>query len=163
MNKKILTFSCCLLGLGASTLFAQQGSVASGGNASGAGGTVSYSIGQVFYTCPTGTTHNLIQGLQVPYEVFVINQTTEEAENIGLTFSVYPNPVAEHFTLKVENSQEKAYTYQFYNAQGQLISSGKIDTDETQIQTSQLTTAYYILKVYEKNQTVKTFKIIKYL
>lgn len=163
MKKKILIFSCCFLGLGASTLFAQQGPTAAGGNASGAGGTVSYSIGQVFYTCPSGTTHNLIQGLQLPYEIFVINQSTEEVENIGLTFSVYPNPVMEQFTLKVEKSQEKLYSYQFFNAQGQLISSGKIDADETQIQTVQLTTAYYILKVYEKNQNVKTFKIIKYL
>lgn len=162
MKKKMLTISCCLLGFGTTTLFAQQGPVAAGGNATGTGGTVSYSIGQVFYSTPSGSTHNLIQGVQLPYEIYVVTSVEEEDETIGLTVSVYPNPVMDQFNLRVENSSEKDYTYRFFNAQGQVICDGKVEHDETTISTASLATSFYILNVYSKKQTVKSFKIIKH-
>jgi len=71
MKKIILSLSCCILGLGSTTLFAQSGVVATGGSATGTGGSASFSIGQVFYLTPSSTTHNLIQGLQQPFEITV--------------------------------------------------------------------------------------------
>ena len=68
MKKTILFLGCCLLGWGSTQLFAQQGFVAAGGEATGTGGTVSYSVGQVDYFTATGATGVLTLGLQQPFE-----------------------------------------------------------------------------------------------
>ncbi|MHC1706606.1 MAG: T9SS type A sorting domain-containing protein [Bacteroidales bacterium] len=66
MKKIVLFLGCCLLGWGTTDLLAQQGNVAAGGLATGAGGSASYSIGQMDYLSATGTGGSLIQGLQQP-------------------------------------------------------------------------------------------------
>lgn len=64
MKQIILFLGCCLLGWGTSNLYAQQNIVASGGQATGAGGTVSYSIGQMDYISVTGAGGSITQGVQ---------------------------------------------------------------------------------------------------
>ncbi|MCX6272178.1 MAG: carboxypeptidase-like regulatory domain-containing protein [Bacteroidetes bacterium] len=66
MKKTILFLGCCLLGWGSTSLLAQQGFVSTGGQATGAGGTVSFSIGQVDYLSAAGNNGTIIQGLQQP-------------------------------------------------------------------------------------------------
>ena len=162
MKKKILILCCCIPGLGTTTLFAQQGNLAAGGNASGTGGTASFSIGQIFYSSPSGTTHKIIQGLQQPYEISVISSVKENVAAIILTASVFPNPAVDNFTLKVENSKLKNLSFELYNAQGQVLLSKKVETEETPIEISNLASSYYILRVHDGNQAIKTFKITKY-
>ena len=60
MKKKILY----LLLLVSFTIQAQVATVSSGGNATGAGGSSSYSVGQVVYTINSGSTHTSTQGVQ---------------------------------------------------------------------------------------------------
>jgi len=50
-------------------LQAQETIPASGGKASGSGGTASYSFGQVVYTTYTGTNGLVAQGVQQPFEI----------------------------------------------------------------------------------------------
>lgn len=161
MKKKMLTFCCCVLGLGITTLFAQQGNVAAGGNASGTGGAVSYSIGQVFNSSPSGGTHNLIQGLQQPYEISVVTTVDETAAAIELAASVYPNPTVDNFTLKVDDQKFKNLNYALYDAKGQVILTGKVEGQETPVSVGNAASDYYLLMVYEGNQSIKTFKITK--
>lgn len=66
MRKTILFLGCCLLGLGTNSLFAQQGNAAAGGEATGAGGMVSYTIGLVDYINATSNSGTITQGLQQP-------------------------------------------------------------------------------------------------
>lgn len=42
------------------------------GNATGTGGTSSYSIGQVVYASATGTNDSVNQGMQQPFEIFIL-------------------------------------------------------------------------------------------
>ncbi len=51
---------------------AQEVIPASGGNATGSGGSVSYSAGQVFYLTHEGTTGSVNEGAQQPYEISAI-------------------------------------------------------------------------------------------
>jgi Secretion system C-terminal sorting domain len=162
MKKMILSLCCCIAGFGATTLYAQQGNLASGGDASGTGGTVSFSIGQVFYSSASGTSQNLNQGIQQPFEISVLNSVEEKAADINLTASVFPNPTISNFTLKVETTKWKNLSYELYNAQGSLLLSKKVEVDETIIEISGLASAFYILKVHDGNQSIKTFKITKY-
>lgn len=161
MKKKILGLCFCLLGLGASTLFAQQSMTAAGGNASGTGGSVTYSIGQVFYTSPSGATHNLIQGVQQPYEISVLSADEIKAEFVDLAASVYPNPTIDNFTLKVELNKLNNASFELYTSGGKLVTSAKIVNEETQLITSEFSASYYILNVYDGTQVIKTFKITR--
>ena len=66
-KKTITSVAFLLLGLGG--LQAQQSPTATGGEATGTGGTASYSVGQVVYTTNTGTNGSMAQGVQQPYEI----------------------------------------------------------------------------------------------
>lgn len=55
-------------------LQSQEAILTSGGNASGSGGTVSYSIGQTFYTTYMGANGSVSHGVQHPFET--LNETT---------------------------------------------------------------------------------------
>jgi len=154
---KILTL--LLLGISL-TSQAQQTIPTSGGNATGSGGSVSYSVGQVVYTTNTGISGSVAQGVQQPFEISVVTGV-EEAKGITLVSSVYPNPTNDYIKLKIENYQLAKLAYQLYDMNGKLIESKKIESNETTIAMKVLVASTYFLKVIDNNNVVKTFKIIK--
>ncbi len=138
-------------------LQAQESPTASGGEATGTGGTASYSVGQVVYTTNTGTNGSVAQGVQQPYEISAtvgINETS-----INLELSVFPNPTVNYLTLKAEKTE--GLSYQLFDMQGKVIENKKVTASNTTIKMEGLPTATYFLKVTEESQAVKTFKIIK--
>ena len=52
-------------------LHAQETVPATGGDATRAGGSSSYTLGQVVYTTNTGTNGSVAQGVQQPYEISI--------------------------------------------------------------------------------------------
>jgi hypothetical protein len=141
------------------SLHAQGGPVVSGGNATGAGGTVSYSIGQVDYISVTGSNGNINQGLQQPFEFFTMG--IEEDKDIQLEFSVYPNPTNSYILLKTDKEDLSGLYYQLFDMNGKQLSNRNISSPVTQIELEQYATGSYLLKVGNANQSLKTFKIIK--
>ena len=164
MKYKKLKFSAVLLlGLGLTGLQAQESVNATGGNASGSGGTVSYSVGQVVYTTNIGTNGSVAQGVQQPYEISVVTGL-EEAKGINLTVSAYPNPTTDYLTLEVDASTTlsiQSMAYQLYDMQGKLLQNEKITSNQASIVMSNLVPATYFVKVIQSNKELKTFKIIK--
>ena len=154
-KKTIKSVAFLLLGLGG--LNAQENPTASGGEATGAGGTASYSVGQVVYTAATGTNGSITQGVQQPYEISVttgVNKTT-----INLELSVYPNPTTDYLTLKVEDNTE--LNYHIYDNHGKIIANKKVTATTSTINLESLPKATYFLNVVNNSQVLKTFKIIK--
>jgi hypothetical protein len=149
-----------LLGLGITGLHAQTVVSATGGNASGSGGTVTYSIGQVAYTTNTGTTGSIAQGVQQPFEISVVTGL-EEAKVISLIISAYPNPTTDYLTLEVNDFELSNLNFQLYDMQGKLLQSEIITGNQASIVMSNLVPATYFIKVNQDNKEVKTFKIIK--
>ena len=161
MKYKKLKFSALLLlGLGLTGLQAQESVNATGGNASGSGGTVSYSVGQVVYTTNIGTNGSVAQGVQQPYEISVVTGL-EEAKGINLTVSAYPNPTTDYLTLEVKEYELSNLHFQLYDMSGKLLQNEKITGNQTSIVMSNLVPATYFVKVIQDNKEVKTFKIIK--
>ena len=155
-HKKTITSVAFLLsGLGG--LHAQESPTAAGGEATGTGGTTSYSIGQVVYTTNTGTNGSVAQGVQQPYEISTTVGINETA--INLEMNVYPNPTTNCLTLKVEKTE--GLTFQLYNLQGKVITNKKVNSATTRVAMENLPTATYFLNVVKNKQIVKTFKIIK--
>jgi hypothetical protein len=155
-HKKIITsFAFLLLGLGG--LHAQESPTAAGGEATGTGGTSSYSVGQVVYTTATGTNGSLAQGVQQPYEISVTIGIKETSINLEL--SVYPNPTTDYLTLKVDDFE--TLNFQLIDLQGKIIENKKVSSTTTSINVENLPKALYFLNVTKNNKVVKSFKIIK--
>lgn len=140
-------------------LQAQNAISSSGGNASGNGGSASYSIGQIVYFTNTGSNGFEIQGVQQPYEILEL--TGIEENGIALTCSVYPNPSANFLTLKIKDCGKENLTCQLLDINGKLLETKKISSDETNITICNLIPAVYLLKVVQDNKEIKTFKVIK--
>jgi hypothetical protein len=139
---------------------AQNTIPASGGNATGTGGTVSYTVGQVVYTTNSGTTGKVAQGVQQPYEISVIT-SVEQAKDINLDCAAYPNPTTDFLTLKVENYDKENLSYWLYDVTGNLLQNKKVEGNETRVSMQNLLSGTYILKITDGGKEVKTFKIIK--
>jgi hypothetical protein len=139
---------------------AQETVTASGGDASGSGGTISYSIGQTLYTIHLGSEGSVAHGVQQPYEISIISGI-DGTEGVLLTLIAYPNPTRDVLTLKVENYKSENLTYRVFDLNGKLLEISKLNDYETQIVMSKYPPALYILKVYDNQKEIKIFKIIK--
>lgn len=159
-HKKLKLSAVLLLGLGLTGLQAQESVNATGGNASGSGGSASYSVGQVVYTNNTGTSGSVAQGVQQPFEISVVTGI-EEAKGINLSVSAYPNPTTDYLTLSIGEFKISNLSYQLYDMNGKLLQSEKISGNQTSIVMSNLAPSLYFVKVIQGNKEVKTFKIIK--
>ena len=138
---------------------AQESANASGGDATGSGGTVAYSIGQVVYTTNTGSSGSVAQGVQHAYEIFTVG--IEESE-LNISLLVFPNPTANNLTLQISDYSNEKLSYQLFDIQGKLLSNGQVTAQQTQINTANLPPAtYFINVVNQENKTIQFFKIIK--
>jgi hypothetical protein len=160
ISKTSLNIILFVLGLSCTSLLnAQQSTNTSGGNASGSGGSFTYSVGQVFYTSISDTSGKLSQGVQQAYEIFNVG-LRESKLNISL--AVFPNPTANNLTLSINDYKNEMLAYQLFDLQGKLLISGDVTTKQTEINTSTLTSATYFIHVMNQdNQKVQSFKIIK--
>jgi hypothetical protein len=159
-HKKVELVVLFLLVIGLTGIKAQQAISASGGNGSGSGGSVSYTVGQVVYSTNTGTNRVISEGVQQPFEISIATGI-EEAIGITLEIAVYPNPATDFVILKIENYDLQNLNYYLYNNNGILLDNSKILSGETNIQMNTMLPATYFLKVTDGNKVVKTFKIIK--
>ncbi len=156
---KTILFAFLILSFRITNLFGQQGTEATGGDASGIGGAASYTIGQTDYITATGSGGVITQGIQQPYEIF--NITGIDDIGIELTASVYPNPATDFILLKIVNSKSEIFTFSLFDIQGKLLLNKKIETDETPVSMDKLASGIYFINVFRNNNEVKTFKIIK--
>lgn len=143
-----------------STLFGQESIPATGGDAIGSGGTVSYTIGQMVYTTNTGSEGTALQGIQQPFEIS-IETAIEQAKDIMLVLSAYPNPTIDYLTLRIENYDSQNLSYHLFDANGKLLEIKKVTENETSISMIHLSSAIYFLKVIDEEEEIKIFKIIK--
>uniref|UniRef100_UPI004048748E T9SS type A sorting domain-containing protein n=1 Tax=Flavobacterium sp. TaxID=239 RepID=UPI004048748E len=138
---------------------AQESTNASGGDATGTGGTASYSVGQVVYTTNTGSTGSVAQGVQHAYEIFTLG--IKETE-LNILLTAFPNPTADHLTLQISDYNNEKLSYQLFDMQGKQLSNGQIVAQQTQINMNSLPTAtYFVNVVNQENKKVQSFKIIK--
>jgi hypothetical protein len=157
---KLVLGALFLLGLGLQGIKAQETVSPTGGNASGAGGTVSYTVGQVAYSTYFGANGSVAEGVQQPYEISVY-VAVPQTEGIHLAMAAYPNPATDHLMLTIGGYDNENLSYQLFDANGKLIAGEKITQADTRIGMSGLAVANYFLKVTDNGKEIKTFKIIK--
>jgi hypothetical protein len=138
---------------------AQQTLDTSGGEASGSGGTLSYSIGQLLYNAFSDSNNTETQGVQQPFEISVISDT-KIIKDINLKYKVFPNPAHTILFLELENELPDAF-FQLFDITGNLIKTHHVSAGINQINAQELVPAIYILKLSSGNKLLKSFKIIK--
>jgi len=157
LSKVIGTLCLTCYGL---SVQAQNTIPATGGNASGSGGTVSYTIGQITYQTLTGTTGTVAEGVQQPFEISVVT-AIENTEGIKLEYRVYPNPTSGLVKLIITPFEKDNYRYRLFNINGILLQDQMLEGEETDISLQAYSYSMYFLKVIRNNQEIKVFKIIK--
>ncbi len=138
---------------------AQESANSSGGDATGSGGTIAYSIGQVVYTTNTGSNGSVAQGVQHAYEIFTIGIMETE---LNISLIAFPNPTTENLTLQISDFNNEKLAYQLFDIQGKQLNNGQMNAKQTQINMNSLPSAtYFIHVVNQENKKVQSFKIIK--
>tara|TARA_B110000285_G_C14933875_1_gene518609 strand:+ start:371 stop:856 length:486 start_codon:yes stop_codon:yes gene_type:complete len=157
--KKSILLGILLFSTSLPSLYAQEAVLAGGGDASGTG-SLSYSIGQVFYITNTGSDGTVGQGVQQAYE---ISSTLgiEAYEAITLDLEIYPNPTVDYLTLDVKDFKFAELDYVLFDMRGKMLMKNDINQNKTTIEMMDLPKSMYFLKVSDGTNIVKTFKIIK--
>ena len=158
--KKIKLAFLFMGALCSSGLQAQQAITTTGGNATGVGGSASYSVGQIVYKTNSGSLGSVSQGVQQPYEISIVS-VFEEENGISLLLSSYPNPTTSSLTLKVGNYNFENLNYQLFDGNGRTLVESRIYRSETAISMETLPAGSYFLKVSHGLIEMKTLKIIK--
>lgn len=156
--KKILII--IMLGLQLTYIAAQETIATAGGNAFGTGGSASYTVGQTAYVVDTGAGGTSSQGVQQPYEIYVVTETGK-AKILTLTCSAGPNPTTDYLVLKTSVGIKEKFLYAMYDTGGKMLMCGENKDNETTIDVSDLPPATYFLSITQNNIKVKIFKIIK--
>ena len=139
--------------------FSQSASLSAGGDASGGGGSVSYSVGQIDYSFSSSNDGVLTWGVQQPYELFEIIGVAEWGGKYDI--SVFPNPASKFIQLNIAGHNGDL-SLRMFDALGQLVRAETIRAAQTQINLSDLSNGMYYLKLYNKSGVeTNTIKVIK--
>jgi len=161
MNPKIRLLCSLSLSCLSAAIAQGQGTIpATGGTATGSGGSVTYTVGQIADSVITGTNGFIIQGVQQPYEISTVT-AVEDTDDITLGYSVYPNPTEGIIRLVIKSFNEGDFRFQLYNLNGTVLQDKEVTDEETEISMERHTSAVYFLRVIRDNNEVKVFKIVK--
>lgn len=159
MKQKLLQLTLAVLFASCFTVLnAQESIVASGGDATGSGGSASFSVGQMVYTTYTSTAGSIAQGVQQSFEFTTLGI---EDNLINLSLIAFPNPTSNVLTLKIKDYSLDNMYYRLYDIQGRILIQNKLTDFTTNLPTQNLVPAIYFLRVTNQNKVLKTFKIIK--
>lgn len=141
--------------------FTQTSLVSSGGDVNGSNGSVSFSIGQICYATVQGSNGLILEGVQQPFEIIDVSAIKEFPSEI-CSIVVFPNPTTKYVTISTQNTtQIENFCYQLLDANGRIIKTKAIQSENEQIDFSELLPSIYFLKIFQENREVKNFKIVK--
>lgn len=100
----------------------QQAVTPAGGESTGGGGTVSWTVGQIDYDATLATGGSVQRGVQQPYEWLVT--LTPDAQEPSV--SVWPNPATEAVQISWASPLPGPAHYTLYTAAGALVQQGPV-------------------------------------
>ncbi len=133
---------------------------AAGGDASGSGGTVSYTVGHPVYTTVIAANGMVAQGVQHAFEILVT--TGVEENHISLDLDIFPNPTKGLLNLRISDNSYQGLTYQLFDVSGRLLDQQQLTDSITRISMDRYPNATYFLHVTDHQKIMKSFKIIKH-
>lgn len=140
------------------SLFAQERTTASGGEASSGSGSVSYSVGLIDFITASGTDGTVSQGVQQPFELFAVG--VEEWDN-SIVINAYPNPTTSNLTIAFGSIPTEDLMFELTDEAGRVVRKGGILSQETVIDLQSLAVASYFLNIKQSDRLMRSYKIIK--
>jgi len=151
---------CLFLIVLSGMMHAQESLNTCGGVNRGAGGTVSFSVGQLVYTTETTQAGAMAQGIQRPYRVSLIEirpQSKPVFESVA-----YPNPTTDDLFLHIYASGSEKLVYRLVDLTGKGIADGKLTYPISHIPMQSVSAGMYLLQIFDSNPNpVQTLQIIK--
>lgn len=151
---RLLILSIVPIGL----LKAQKTIAATGTTATGSGGSSTYTVGQIDYQ-QKGVNAQVIEGVQHTYEILTL--AVEDLINKEKNILVYPNPVKDFLFIDFNKEKYQDSNYLLFDAQGKLIKKGHLTQQKSELDFSLLPASVYLIQIFQNDQNIKTFKIIK--
>jgi hypothetical protein len=145
---------------------------ASGHHVRSDSGSVTYSIGQVFYTYVGEPVFQVAQGIlhsegfQEPEENSSAPEDrdiSEDTETPEMEVLIYPNPTTDFITIATKSVafENQINSYQLFNYQGKLLMQQNLSSIDTKIHLNHLSASMYIMRIFVNETLYKTFKILK--
>ncbi|MFC4165532.1 T9SS type A sorting domain-containing protein [Epilithonimonas zeae] len=158
MKNKILIQLLILSIVPTGLLKAQKTIASTGITASGSGGSISYTVGQIDYQ-QKGANAQVMEGVQHAYEIITL--AVEDLDNKAKNILLCPNPVKDFLFVDFNNENYQGSNYALFDSQGKLIKKGNLTQQKSELDFSTLPSSVYIIQIFQNNQNIKTFKIIK--
>ena len=140
------------------TAVAQNAVVPAGGTASGNGGSVTYTVGQIAVQTNSDGTVSISEGVQQPYEISVVG--VDDYPGITLNAVLFPNPTQGNVQLTIVNLQFEGEV-KVFDSNGKFLFSKKIEGENTAFDLSPYAPATYYVNVYSGKKMLKSFKVVK--
>ena len=143
--------------------YSQSTIVPVGGDAQGAGGSVSYTVGQIAVqtTSNSNGSVSVSEGVQQPYEIQAVG--VDDYPQITLNAVVYPNPTDNIAQLQLNGFEIPTDGFRaiLYDGNGKQLQSVTVTDDLTAFQIGQYATGTYYLELRDGKRVLKTFKIVR--
>ena len=137
--------------------FSQNAISSTGGHFKTAGGSTSFTVGQVAYVLKKGTGSYLNEGVQQVYT----KKTTPIEELVYLKeVQLYPNPTQETMTLILSSMEDVQVRYTIMDYLGKEIRNGNILSEKSDISLRDLPSGNYYISLKSKKE-IRIFKIVK--
>ena len=140
------------------SLIAQQNTVGAGGEASGSGGTVSYTVGQIDYSAQSGTNGTVTQGVQQPLLVGT-NNLVENAKVFSVV--LYPNPTLAELHVDLKEVSLDQLNYVLIDATGKQVHTAEVSGKEFTINMIDMSRGSYFLNFVQQGEIVGSYQVVK--
>ncbi len=135
---------------------------AAGGDASGAGGTASFSFGQLAYNTHHSLSGSAAEGVQQPYEIWLVTSLAGML-HAGFDISLFPNPADDIITAKLQAppGTSQHVLLEIFDVYGKRMLSLTLMEGHTVFIVSDLMPGVYFVRANHNAQLIQTFKLIK--
>lgn len=153
--KNVITFFFAFI---IGSVYSQQSINASAGNATGAGGSANYSVGQMTFSNYTSLGGVITEGVQQPFEIFILsNENFENFNNVIL----YPNPTSSQLFLSFMEANDE-FEYALMDINGKILLQKKTLQLNAIVNIENFPAGLYFLTLSSVNNSKsKSYKIIK--
>lgn len=159
MKNHILRFSLMFLFASViNLLYAQEVISTAGSHDVGNTVQVSWTVGEPVIETGLNGQYYLTQGM---HQGNMVVTAISSIANLDFEIKAYPNPVSNQLKLNVKTSNLEGLNYGLYNEKGQLLVSGKVESELTVIPMDKYSPSSFLLRVRSDESELKLFKIIK--
>lgn len=144
------------------TVFSQELISPAGETSTAAGSEVSWSVGELATETGTVGESTITQGYeQSKWTITVIPSGESEIEQLG-KMSIYPNPTQGRLNITPDGFMDQLFQLELWDMSGKKVQEAKFDQNGTQLETTDLSSAQYILIIRSTdNSYLEKFNVIK--